>query len=398
MVGPYRGLFGTPGAKGFVLAGFVGRLPMSMLGIGIVLLISELTGSYAKAGAVSGIVSVAFAVAAPLSGRLVDRIGQAKVLVPFALAHAASLSGLMLCAHANAPEWTLYATGVATGVTATSLGAMVRARWSHVLRDDPSKLHTAFSFESVVDELIFVTGPAFVTALAVAINPYVGLIVAIVFTVTGTLAFSAMRGTEPPVKRQRTRAGSPIVIPGVALLSVVFVAIGGVFGSIDVITVAFAEEHGNKAAAGLLLACISGGSMISGLWYGSRPWKISLRTRFLRGLGLFAVGLAPVPLVHDLRLMPIAMFFAGLSISPNLITGFSLVERMVPPEQLTEGMAWLSTSIGFGVAVGSWAGGWLTDMFGTANAYGFSLLCALAAALVGAAGSTLVRAERHSIG
>ena len=61
MVGPYRGLFSTPGVKGFVIAGFVGRMPMSMLGIGVVLLISALTGSYATAGAISATVSLAFA-------------------------------------------------------------------------------------------------------------------------------------------------------------------------------------------------------------------------------------------------------------------------------------------------------------------------------------------------
>ncbi|MEW9530246.1 MFS transporter [Microbispora sp. NPDC049125] len=394
MVGPYRGLFGAPGVKGFVIAGFVGRAPMSMLGIGIVLLVSALTGSYATAGAVAAIVSLAYAAAAPLSGRLVDRFGQARVLVPFVFLHGASLTGLMLCAHAHAAQWTLYATGVAAGATATSLGSMVRARWSYVL-DDPSKLHIAFSFESVADEVIFVGGPAFVTALTTWINPYAGIIATIVLTVAGTLAFAALRGTEPPAVRHRGDAGSPIAIPGVALLSAVFLAMGAVFGSIDIITVAFADEHGSKASAGLLLASIAAGSMVSGLWYGSRDWKISLRGRFVRGLALFAAGLTPVLLMDDLRAMAVALFFAGLSISPTLITGFSMVERLVPAAQLTEGMAWISTSIGFGVAVGAWAGGRLTDLHGASNAYGFSYVCALLAVAVGVGGSALVRAERR---
>src|SRR5690606_8083495 len=307
-----------------------------------------------------------------------------------------SLSGLMLCAHARAPEWTLYATGVATGATATSLGAMVRARWSHALRDHPEKLHMAFSFESVVDELIFVSGPAFVSALAVMVNPYAGLIVTMLCAVSGSLTLAALRGTQPPVIRHRGHTGTPIAIPGVALLSTVFLGVGGVFGSIDVITVAFAEHHGSKGAVGLLLACISGGSMISGLWYGARAWKISLRSRFLRSLALFAAGLTPVLLMNSIGSMAIALFFAGLSISPTLITGFSLVERMVPPGQLTEGMAWISTSIGFGVAVGAWAGGRLTDLFGPSNAYGFAYACALVATAIGAAGSAPMRVEQTS--
>ncbi|GAB3155970.1 MFS transporter [Microbispora hainanensis] len=393
MVGPYRGLFGTPGVKGFVIAGFIGRAPMSMLGIGVILLITAITGSYAKAGAVAATFSIAVAVAGPLTGRLVDRFGQARVLVPLVLLHACSLTALMLCAHSGTPEWTLYAAGAVSGATGISLGSLVRARWSHVLAD-PAKLHTAFSFESVADELIFVGGPAFVTALTIAINPYAGLIAAIVLTVSGTLAFAAMRGTEPPAVRHRGAAGSPIAIPGVALLSAVFLAMGAVFGSVDIITVAFAEEHGSKGAAGLLLASIACGSAVSGLWYGSRHWKISLRSRFVRGLSLFAAGLTPVLLMRDVRVMALALFVAGLSISPTIITGFSLVERMVPAAQLNEGMAWVTTSINLGVAVGSWAGGRLTDAFGASNAYGFSYACALLAAVVGLAGSALVRV-RH---
>ncbi|MBP2707051.1 MFS transporter [Microbispora sp. RL4-1S] len=396
MVGPYRGLFGTPGVRGFVIAGFVGRMPMSMLGIGITLLVSALTRSYATAGAVSATVSVAFAVAAPMSGRLTDRFGQSRVLVPLVFLHGASLTGLMLCAHAHAPVWTLYATGVAAGATAVSLGSMVRARWSHVLQD-PSRVHTAFAFESVADEVVFVTGPAFVTLLATGVNDYAGLVVAVVLTVSGTLAFAALRSTEPPAVRERGENGTPIAIPGVALLSAVFLALGAVFGSIDIITVAFADEHGSKAAAGLLLASISSGSMVSGLWYGSRHWRITLRSRFVRGLALFAAGFTPVLLMNGIGAMALALFVAGLAISPTLITGFSLVERLVPAAQLTEGMSWISTSIGLGVAIGAWAGGRLTDLYGASNAYALPFVCALLAVVVGLAGSPLVRAE-HGAG
>nr|BFE81578.1 hypothetical protein GCM10020093_041790 [Planobispora longispora] len=50
---------------------------------------------------------------------------------------------------------------------------------------------------------------------------------------------------------------------------------GAVFGAVDLITVAFAEERGVKPAAGLLLAAIASGSLISGLWYGARRWEAS---------------------------------------------------------------------------------------------------------------------------
>ncbi|MGW4424964.1 MFS transporter [Streptosporangium sp. NPDC004631] len=390
MVGPYRRLFSRPGVKGFVVAGFFGRMPMSMLGIGIVLLVQALTDSYAMAGAVAATVSVSYAVAAPLTGRLVDRFGQARVIVPLVLTHGAALTGLMLCGEFGAPIWTLFATGVLVGVSAVSLGSLVRARWSHLLTGSDD-LHAAFSFESVADEMIFVAGPALVTALATLVNPYAGLIVALVCTLAGTLAFAMQRGTEPPTEPDGRHPGSPITIPGIALLSCVFLAMGTVFGSLDLITVAFAEERGAKAAAGLLLAAIASGSLVSGLWYGARRWRISLRSRFVRALGVFAAGLTPITLIGDVRIMAAAMFLAGLAISPTIITGYTLIEQLVPARLLTEGMSWLSTSVGFGVALGAWAGGRLTDTFGASNAYALPFASALLAMIIGVTGSAWLR-------
>lgn len=389
--GPYRGLFQVPGARGFVVTGFVGRMPMSMLGIGVILLIETLTGSYATAGAVAATFSIAFAVAAPLSGRLVDRFGQARVLVPLVLLHGAALAGLMLLAGLRAPDWTLFLAGAAGGVTGVSLGSMVRARWSHLLGDDPRRLHTAFSFESVADEVVFVTGPILVTGLTTLVHPYAGLTLTAALAVLGTIAFALQRGTEPPVRPRPERGGSPITVPGIALLSCVFLTMGAVFGSVDLITVAFAEANGARGVSGLLLAAFAGGSMVSGLWYGGRPWRISLRSRFVRCLAVFAAGLAPTLAVGGNAAMAAALFLAGMAISPTIITGFALVERLAPPHMLTEGMAWISTSLGFGIAVGSWAGGRLTEAVGPSGAYVFPFACGLLAMAIGLAGSGRLR-------
>ncbi|MGW0479775.1 MFS transporter [Nonomuraea sp. NPDC003214] len=391
MVGPYRGLFKGPGVKGFVLAGFVGRMPMSMLGIGIVLLIEGVTDSFAVAGAVAGACNVAFAVAAPMSARLTDRFGQSRVIVPFATLNALALATLMLSAGLGLPDWTLYVSALLVGATSLSLGSMVRARWSHA-HSGSAKLHTAFAFESVIDEVIFVTGPALVTVLATAVNPFAGLVVALVCMFTGSLALALQRRTQPPIQPVRIGGGgSPILIPGIALLSCVYLGLGAVFGSVDLITVAFATEHGAKGMSGFLLAAFAGGSMVSGLWFGSRHWQISLRGRFVRSLGVFVVGLLPIMFIGSVPVMAAGLFLAGLAISPTLITGFSLTERLVPSSLLTEGMAWISTAIGLGVALGAWAGGQLTELYGPSNAYAFSLGAAVFAVVVGLAGSGFLR-------
>ncbi|WP_037558948.1 MFS transporter [Spirillospora albida] len=402
MPSAYRELLTVPGARSFVAAGFVGRMPMSMVGIGIVLLVSAVTGSYGIAGAVTATMSLAFAAGAPLSARLADRHGQRRVLLPLTLANAASFALFIGLAYAELPTWTLFPTAAAAGVTSVSLGAWVRARWSYVLREAPQRLHTAFSFESVVDEAIFVAGPMLVTVLATAVHPAAGLAAAALCTLAGSLALAAQPGTEPPPNPHPpgTRAGSVARNPGIAVLTPVFLMLGMVFGAIDVGGVAFAEEEGRKALAGVLLGCYALGSGAAALWYGARNWRRPLSRRFLAGLVLLTAGLVPPVLVGNLYLMMAVVFFSGLAISPTIIPGYGLVERLVPPRQLTEGLALVSTSVGIGVAFGSSLSGRVVDGFGARAAFLVPLGCAVVAAVIGIAGSRAIRKHElpsHSI-
>jgi hypothetical protein len=69
---PYRAIYAAPGAKGFSSAGLVGRMPLSMLGIGIVTMTSQLTGRYGLAGGLSATLAASTALAGPQISRLVD--------------------------------------------------------------------------------------------------------------------------------------------------------------------------------------------------------------------------------------------------------------------------------------------------------------------------------------
>jgi MFS family permease len=111
-VNAYRAVLAAPGARWFVLAAFVGRLPMSMLGLGTIVLVQGRTGSYGLPGAVTAVAAVCFAVGAPVAGRLADRAGQARVLRASLAAHLAGLAGLVAAATAGGPRWPLFAAAV----------------------------------------------------------------------------------------------------------------------------------------------------------------------------------------------------------------------------------------------------------------------------------------------
>ena len=205
---PYLEIFRLPGALAFSAAGALARMPMAMFGLGTVLLISAITGRYGLAGTVAAAGSIGYAVCAPQAAKLADRFGQHRVLRPLALIFALSTIIFIGCAELRAPVWALVLSGVVAGASMPSLGSMVRARWSALLGDSP-RLHTAFAFESVNDEMIFVVGPVIVTVLATEVYPAAGLALAMLLCVTGTLLFAAQRRTEP---RPLARPAGPAAI------------------------------------------------------------------------------------------------------------------------------------------------------------------------------------------
>ncbi|MQA83653.1 MAG: MFS transporter [Streptosporangiales bacterium] len=383
MSSPYRELFAMPGTRGFVVAGFLARVSMSMNGLGIVLLLSEVTGSYGVAGAVAATEALATAVAAPQIGRIVDRHGQRRVLLPVAGVHGAALAALMVCAELGAAYWTLFLAAAVAGVAYPVVGALVRVRWSHLLGGG-RRLETAFSLESVLDEVVFVTGPVVVTVLATQVHRLSGLSVAGLLTVTGSVAFALQRRTEPPAGRRSAGSGRTVIgTPGFAPLTLVFLGMGTVFGSLEVTVVAFSEEQDARAAAGAVLGLQALGSLVAGLAYGARHWSTPIDRRFRIGLLGFAAGLLPLVLMPNVPALAVVIFLGGIAISPTLIPGFGLIERLVPPHARNEGFAWVTTAIGVGLAAGAPIAGRVVDAAGGRPAFLVPVAAGLLAALVG---------------
>lgn len=370
MISTYTALLRTPSAWRFLAPGLVARLPYAMLGLGIVLLVKDATGSYGMAGAVSAAMAVALAAVGPQTGRLADRYGQAAVLVPGALVHGAAVAALIVCAKSGAPTWTLFVTAIAAGASVPQIGSMVRARWVAKLQGQPL-LPTAFAFESVTDEFTFVVGPVVATFLATGIDPGVGLAVEAVLTVVGSLAFAAQRSTAPA---RRAAAGderhaSALRVAGVRLLVAAFVCIGMVFGTVQVAITAFAEEAGQAGLAGALYAVFAGGSLIAGAVYGAVAWRRAARTRLAAAFGMLALGTAPLCLVPNIGVMIPVALLVGLGLAPTLITGYTLVETLVPAAAKTEAFTWLTGAVGLGLALGSTLAGVATDEFGAGPAF-----------------------------
>jgi MFS family permease len=403
---PYADIFRIPGAWRFSAAGVIGRMPMSMFGLGTVLLISASTGKYGVAGAVSAAGSFGYALSSPLVARLADARGQRRVLLVLVSVFAAGTAALIAAVLLRAPTWVYFAPGAIAGGTMPSLGAMVRVRWSVLLAGSP-RLHAAFSFESVADELCFVVGPAAVTLLATEVFPAAGVGVAALLCLAGTLWFAGERGTEPgvlasggrppqtppitggsaprgprpPGRARRGRRGRSAAAPGLVVLVPVYLLLGAMFVSIDLSTVSFAQHFGHKPLAGFILGTYALGSATGGLWYGSRQWRASAENRFALTLTLTVLGVATFWAQPNLVTLTCCIYLCGLTIAPTLIAGFSLLEAQARPGRTTEAMSWLSSGIGVGLAVGSSVVGFIIDAHGPRVGYAFAASCGAASAV-----------------
>ncbi|MFF4087195.1 MFS transporter [Streptomyces nigra] len=392
--GPYRRLFARPGALAFTAANLAARLPMGMLSVSAVVMIAGTRGSYALAGAVTATGLAATAVVAPWIARLVDRYGQARVAVPATLLAALGSISLVLCVRYGAPAWTLFASYAATATTPNT-GGMSRARWAHLLKGDAGALHTANSFEQAVDELCFMLGPVLAAFLCGAVFPEAGTLVAVTLLVTGVLAFAAQRSTEPPAHGPASTSGpAPLRAPGMPALLAVCLALGAVFGATEVVTLAFADEQGHRAAAGAVLGLQAAGSCAAGLLYGRLrltgsperryPWCVAAMTALLV-LPAVAAG------TGSLVFLAGALLIAGMATAPTMITNMALVQRRTPPGRLNEGMTLAVTALLGGIACGSAAGGFVTDHLSPSAGYAVPVVAAGVALVVAALAPVLGR-------
>ncbi|MFG2898648.1 MFS transporter [Streptomyces zaomyceticus] len=378
---PYLRLFTVPGTRAFTAGNLIARLPMGMFGVSAVIMIAGAYDSYALAGGVTATGMAAGALTAPWIARLVDRYGQARIAVPATVYAALGHLVLVLCVHGRAPAWALFATTALTA-TAPNTGGMSRARWAHLLRGRPDALHTANAFEQATDELCFMLGPIVAAVLCSTVFPEAGTLAGATLFLAGVLIFAAQRSTEPPVA-PRTAAGSPLRLPGMAPLLAVFLATGAVFGSMEVVTLAYVDGP----VAGPVLALQAAGSCAAGLLYGHAHRTASLRTclaamALLMTLPLLTASTGALPALAA------GLLVAGMATAPTLVTGMGLVQRLTPPSQLNEGMTLAVTALLGGIAAGSATGGWAADHAPFA-AFGFLIpagAAALAFALCAATG------------
>lgn len=427
MFARYREILALPGASAFFWWGLLSRLQMGLTSLATFLLIQIEYGSYATAGLVVGVMAVGYAIINPQVSRIVDAYGQSRVLrIGFAIAAAARVA-LVIAAVAGAPVWVLLAI-VPFFAAAGAQSTYSRARWSHIVPDRHS-LNSAFSLESSLEEVLFISGPALATVLATQVSSWLPSVIAAATLLIGGYAFLAQRATEPPalkgdggtspltdarvidgrlprvglearkprgIRRYRRplRGHLLVTTPALVLTSFVFAAQGALFASADASTVALAEELDQKAWSGPVLAIFALGSLIGGLLYGSRVWSRTLASRLLWGVTASGIGAITFQFAPTMLWLGILMFATGLAIAPTMAVGDGVVHALVPRTRVTEGMAWTRVGMDLGVAAGAWATGLLIDAHGSSGGFAVTAVAGAAGIVLMAGGWRYLRRKR----
>ena len=392
MLTTYRTVLSHPGAALFSFTAVWSRLPLSMAGLGIVLLIQERTGSFRDAGVMAAAYVLAAAAFGPVQGRLIDRFGQTTVLWVVGATYATGIGAFL---HAVEADWSApwpHACAVLAGLATPQTGSMVRARWTSAI-SDRTQLNTAFSIEAVLDEVVFIVGPVLVTFLTYQVSLYAGLACAAAAALLGSWALALQRRTAPHAALHARRDGPSINWVGLWPMVAVSVCLGIIFGSAEVVVAAFTEEQGRQGAAGAVLAVWAAGSLLAGIVVGALPQPPDPLRRLRSSILVLGLLFAPMALMSDIPLLALAMFLGGFMISPTLIAMVNLVELTVPSSRLTEALTWTTTGMSVGIAPGAAVVGWVIDEHGALAGFLVPLLAGLLGAAVAWTQST-ARAER----
>jgi MFS family permease len=392
-VNRYAAVLRAPNVAALTAATLLARFPIGINALAIVLYLRAERGSFAVAGAVAGALAAGSGVGAPIQGRLVDRFGQRRVLVPLGLVHAAALGAIVATAEADAPTAVLIACGLLAGFAIPPTSSVLRSMWPALLRAQPELIPTAYALDSVLIELIFVLGPLLTAAIATLLSPQAALIVSACSVVVGTVMFTALppsRAMRPDPNRPRAGVLGALASPGVRTLVLTSLPAGVGIGICEVTIPAFSHEMGAAATAGILLALWSIGSAGGGLVYGALPNRPPLHRVHLWVTAALPLSLLPMAAAPSVVAMALIVIPAGLFIAPLLATRNELIGWVAPEGSRTEAYTWPVTAFVGGIAIGSALAGTIVEQGSWRTAF-------LVAAACAAGGAVVAVARRHTV-
>jgi MFS family permease len=363
--GPWARVVSAPQVAALAAASVVARLPFGMSGVAVVIFVHARTGSFGIAGLVTGFYTLAFALAGPLLGRQVDRRGPRTVLVPASVLCALALVATVAVGEGSAATVPLVLTAAAAGASMPPISGVLRRTWPALIPRE--ELTTAYLFDSVLIEVVFVCGPLLTGLLAATVSPASPLLVGAGLVLVGTAWFllvPVVRAEVPTGIRHHSRAGA-LSAPAIRFVTLTGLPIGASFGALDVALPAFGASHGSSALGGLFAASLSLGSMLGAVLFSvAAPRLGNLRRASLRLAVAQPLVIAPLLLAPTSVVLVFLALLAGSFAAPMVTLRSRVAELTMPPGTGTETFTWLLLAVMVGASASAAAAGPLIELGG----------------------------------
>ena len=389
----YRDLLRVPGVAPLMLAVFVGRLPYGMNILAEILLLRAAGFSYAVVGIVTAASGLSVGFAAPVLGRVIDRVGQTRVLLTAAAFTTVSGTAFVVAVLEGAGATLVTVLAFVAGLCVPPVSPSLRALLPSLVGRD--RLDTAFALDALLLELVFISGPLLAAGIATTISPEVAFLTGVALQAAGGLGVAASpysRRWRPEPREPGTRRAGALGTPGIRVLVLALALTAVALGVLEIGIPAFAERHATRDDAGWLFALWSLGSLAGGLWYGAREWRLPPHMRFVVVCGVLTAGLTPLPLAGSMPVFAVLVVVAGLGLAPSTAAAYSLIGDLAPAGAVTEAYSWQIVGYVAGSALGSWLAGFMVEQAGVSVALACAPLAAAAGLLVALAGRRAITA------
>lgn len=364
-----------------------------MFSLAILLFVRQQTSSFLVAGLAVGAFTLVGALMSPVQGFVVDRIGQARVLIPAAICQGSLLIGFLFVVRAGPPAILIVALAALSGAALPPISGCIRALWPAVASDQQT-LEAAYALDAITQEVIYTLGPLLVGTVAVLLSPSAALVLCALITLGGTLLFAASPLSRAWQGGMQPRArGGALGSAGIRIVLVSAVLGGLIVGAAEVGLPALAIHVGSRGSAGIMLALFSIGSMLGGLLYASRGWSASVASRYAVVLMFAGLAMAPLAAADSLAAGILLSAIAGLGVAPMLSCQFSLVGALAPAGSTTEAFTWHRAATVGGIAAGTALGGALVEAAGVNTAFALGCGGAALAALLALLGRRRIESQ-----
>lgn len=364
-----------------------------MVVVGVLTLVVAGRGSVQLGGFNSAAVGLGTALFGPLLGGVADRFGQRATLLVTAIVNSAALAALAWVVYSPLPDWVILCVSFVVGASATQAGPMSRSRLVTIIMDRlpavrrDRALNSTMAYESAIDEVIFVFGPLVVGALAVAFGPTAPVYGAAIVTLIFVIWF-AFHPTATFAKTHEERAAtlapfSALFAPKLMFVVIGIFSVGLFFGSMLTSLTAYLQLSGEEERAGLMYGVMGVGSAILAFSVALFPPSFTRAWRWLLFAIMMLIGAIYLQTARTDQTILIALGIIGIGIGPVLVTQFSLGAERSPTGRGTTVMAMLGSGIIVGQSLSAAVTGWVSEHFGTEEAFMMPLVATSLVVLFG---------------